>query len=117
GQDLRGRERIRAVIATARDQGRTVIAISHDMEFVASVFERIVVLEAGRVVADGSPAQVFDAASWPILTSTNLQPPLAARIGARLGLGSPPTDESLIDALAIRHEDAAPPHEDDPEPR
>ncbi len=79
--------------------GRTVIAISHDMHFVAESFARIVVMRAGRVVLDGRPADVFNEAAWPTLASTYLEPTLAARVGARLGLGSTPTDASLVHAL------------------
>ncbi len=49
---------------------------------------------------DGPPAEVFAEAAWPALASTYLDPPLPARIGARLGLGSTPTDAALIAALS-----------------
>ncbi len=52
-----------------------------------------------RVVLDGPPTTVFAAAAWPMLASTYLEPPLAARVGARLGLGSTPTEARLIQAL------------------
>ena len=39
--------------------GRTVIAITHDMEFAATRFGRIVVMRDGQVVADGPPSTVF----------------------------------------------------------
>lgn len=99
GQDARGVARVRQVIEAASAAGRTLIAISHDMHFVAEVFHRVVVLRAGRVVLDGPPAEVFDEHSWPLLGSTFLEPPLAARVGARLRLGSTPTDASLMTAL------------------
>ncbi|CAN5542635.1 hypothetical protein BH20CHL6_BH20CHL6_15850 [soil metagenome] len=102
GQDLRGVARVRAVIESVHAAGRTVIAISHDMRFVAELFERAVVLRAGRVILDGPPAAVFAKDSWPLLESTFLEAPLAARVGAKLGLGSTPTDASLIAALAAR---------------
>lgn len=100
GQDLRGVTRVRQVIESAHAAGQTVLAISHDMHFVAEMFERVVVLRAGRVILDGPPAEVFAERSWPLLQSTFLEPPLAARAGARLSLGSTPTDASLIAALA-----------------
>ena len=100
GQDLRGVARVRAITAALAAEGRTVIAISHDMRFVAETFGRVVVMRAGRVLLDGTPAGVFNAASWELLASTHLEPPLAARVGARLGLGSTPTEASLIGALA-----------------
>jgi energy-coupling factor transport system ATP-binding protein len=79
-----------------------VLAISHDMEFVAEVFERVVVLREGRLVLDGTPADVFAEASWKTLASTYLEPPLAARAGARLGMRATPTADSLMAALAER---------------
>jgi len=79
--------------------GRTVVAISHDMRFVAETFRRVVVMAAGRIVLDGPPEVVFAETAWPTLDSTSLEPPLSARVGARLGLGSTPTDESLVAAM------------------
>ena len=102
GQDARGVARIQRVIADLSSTGRTVIAISHDMRFVAETFARVVVMGAGRELLDGSPATVFDETVWPTLASTYLDAPLAARAGARLGLGSTPTEASLVDALSAR---------------
>ncbi len=102
GQDARGVARVRRIIAELAADGRTVVAVSHDMRFVAEAFPRVIVMRAGRIVLDGSPDQVFGEASWPILESTFLHPPLAARIGARLGLGPTPTEEALISALVSR---------------
>jgi energy-coupling factor transport system ATP-binding protein len=99
GQDARGIERVHRVVADLAGAGRTVVAISHDMRFVAEAFERVVVMRAGRIVLDGRPAEVFDEPAWPTLASTFLEPPLAARIGARLGLGPTPTDDALLAAL------------------
>jgi len=99
GQDARGVARIHAIVDDLAGAGRTLIAISHDMRFVAEAFDRVVVMRDGRIVLDGPPAHVFAEAAWPVLASTFLEPPLAARIGARLGLGSTPTDEALLAAV------------------
>lgn len=99
GQDARGVARVREVVAAAVVEGRTVIAISHDMSFVAECFARVVVMRAGRVVVDGAPEVVFGEAAWPELRSAHLEPPRAAVAGARLGLGSTPTDAALVAAL------------------
>jgi energy-coupling factor transport system ATP-binding protein len=99
GQDLRGVAIVRRVVEEAHLAGRTVIAISHDMEFVASAFDRIVVMRAGRVILDGAPTSVFDQPSWDVLRSSYLEPPLAAILGPRLALGATPTDEALLAAL------------------
>jgi energy-coupling factor transport system ATP-binding protein len=99
GQDLRGIEIVQRLVAGAHSAGRTVIAISHDMEFVAGSFDRVVVLRAGRVILDGPPASVFAEPAWEALRSSYLEPPLPAIIGARMGLGSTPTDDALLTAL------------------
>jgi energy-coupling factor transport system ATP-binding protein len=102
GQDARGIERVRSIVGALAEAGRTILAISHDMRFVAETFERVVVMREGRIVLDGPPAEVFDERSWPQLASTYLEPPLAARLGASLDLGSTPTDAALISALKAR---------------
>jgi len=100
GQDARGVARVQRVIADLSAAGRTVIAISHDMRFVAETFTRVVVMGAGAVLLDGSPAEVFAPAAWPTLASSYLDAPLAARVGARLALGATPTEASLVEALS-----------------
>ena len=99
GQDARGVRRVERVIADVAAGGRTVIAISHDMRFVAETFGRIVVMGAGRILLDGTPGEVFAEANWPTLEATFVDPPYAARVGARLGLGSTPTEASVVAAL------------------
>jgi energy-coupling factor transport system ATP-binding protein len=102
GLDTRGVERVGRIITELGRAGRTVIAISHDLRFVAEVFERVALLDAGRVALDGSPAEVFAEASWPRLREAGLEPPRAARVGARLGLGSTPTEAAIVEALSAR---------------
>jgi energy-coupling factor transport system ATP-binding protein len=99
GQDERGIAVVRRVIDQVAASGRTVLAISHDMRFVAEEFERVVVMRTGQVVLDGSPSAVFARDGWKTLRSTFVEPPLAAVVGDRLGLGSTPTDDALVAAL------------------
>ena len=102
GQDARGIGRVREIIGGLVDGGRTVLVTSHDMRFVAETVARVIVLREGRVLLDGPPHEVYDEPAWPLLASTHLDPPWAARVGARLGMGSTPTEESLVAALAGR---------------
>jgi energy-coupling factor transport system ATP-binding protein len=102
GQDRAGIDIVERVILSTRAAGRTVVAISHDMPFVADHFERVVVMRQGRVVLDGSPTEAFAASNWEVLRSTFLEPPLAAVVGHRLGLGATPTDAALVQALRAR---------------
>ena len=47
------------LIKRARDEGRTVILVEHKMELVAQFSDRVVLLHDGRVVMQGTPAEVF----------------------------------------------------------
>jgi energy-coupling factor transport system ATP-binding protein len=100
GQDVRGVARVERVIADVNASGRTVIAVSHDMRFVAETFRRVVVMGAGHIRLQGAPEEVFAEPAWPTLASTFVEPPLAARVGAGLGLGPTPTESHLVEALA-----------------
>lgn len=49
---------LRRVLAGLRERGLTQLLVEHDMQFVGAVAERIVVLDRGRLIADGTPAEV-----------------------------------------------------------
>ncbi len=51
---------LQQLIRKIRDRGYTVLLIEHDMRLVMGVTERIVVLEFGRKIAEGTPAEVRD---------------------------------------------------------
>jgi energy-coupling factor transport system ATP-binding protein len=59
GQDADGRARLRAIVANLASEGRTVVVVSHDRRYIAEAAERVLRLDAGRIVADGSPADVL----------------------------------------------------------
>ena len=43
------------LIRSIRDRGVTILLVEHDMPMVMSVSDRIVVLNYGRIIAEGSP--------------------------------------------------------------
>lgn len=46
-------------ILEAAKSGQTMILVSHDMEFVAQVADRVLFLENGKILEEGSPEQIF----------------------------------------------------------
>lgn len=99
GQDAAGTARVRSVIRHVAGAGRTVVAVTHDMELVAEAFERVVVMREGRVILVGSPAEAFGPRQREALRSTNLEPPLAARVASAVGLEGVVTEGDLIAGL------------------
>jgi len=57
---LRAGEKAHLVDAlrTLSGRGLTMVLVEHDMQFVGALAERVVVLDRGRVIADGTPAEV-----------------------------------------------------------
>jgi len=58
GLDYQGKSVLAAVLRELAAQGRSVLLSTHDVEFVAESADRVVVLAAGEVVADGPTADV-----------------------------------------------------------
>jgi len=45
-------------LRTLSRRGLTMVLVEHDMQFVGALAERVVVLDRGRVIADGTPAEI-----------------------------------------------------------
>ena len=58
GLDYPGKEALAGILASLAGEGRTVLVATHDVEFVAQVADRVVVLAEGEVVSEGPTARV-----------------------------------------------------------
>ena len=99
GQDAAGVERIGGIIEELRTQGRTVITISHDVDFCAEHFPHAVLMAQAQVLADGLSAEVLT--DSPSLAQAAVELPQMVRLATELGLATRPlTVDAFVDALA-----------------
>ncbi len=59
GIDVGGRQVIRELIGELRQSGVTVLVTTHDLEEAERLADRIVIIDRGRVVASGTPAELM----------------------------------------------------------
>lgn len=55
GVDLQGKQLIRGLITDLRRDGVAIVLTTHDLEEAEALADRIVIIDKGKVVADGSP--------------------------------------------------------------
>ncbi len=84
GQDALNVARIANAIAELRMEGKTVITITHDIDFCAENFDRVIALSNGQVLLDGLAREVLG--QDEVLAQTYVDPPQLTRLGKRLGL-------------------------------
>lgn len=65
-----------------RENGMTVVMAEHEVEVMARYADRVIVLDQGRIVANGSPREVFSRSE--LLQRIGLRPPQAAELAIAL---------------------------------
>ena len=101
GLDAAGRAEFYAYLRRVREQGTTILLVSHDMAEVAELAEWVIVLHAGRLVLQGTPRALFAQADR--LHECGLAPPPLAELLALLrgrGLAIPDDVFTLDEAFA-----------------
>jgi ABC-2 type transport system ATP-binding protein len=59
GVDPQGRIVIREVVRRLRDEGTTVVLTTHDLDEAERVADHVLIVDRGRLVADGTPAELM----------------------------------------------------------
>ncbi len=98
GQDHKQKERLRQFIVQLNAQRKTVIIVTHDVEFVAECAPHVVLMANGTIVAEGSARQMLT--NLDLVTQASIAPPQITRIFLGLTDLGLPTD--LIDIHAAR---------------
>jgi energy-coupling factor transport system ATP-binding protein len=83
GQDAVNIARIANMISELRKRGKTVITITHEIDFCAENFERVIAMSQGKILLDGKANDVLG--QEDILAITYVDPPQLTRLGKRLG--------------------------------
>ena len=60
GMNPTEREQVFDTVATIRDRGVAVIVVEHDVAKMRSFCDRLIVLDFGKMIADGDPDTVLD---------------------------------------------------------
>lgn len=84
GQDLWGCAQLKTVMDYLQDKGKAVLTISHDMEYVAENFDRIIVMAHKNVIADGNKKDILYQPD--VLKEAHVKPPLSAQIAQAMGI-------------------------------
>ena len=83
GLDPKGREEILALIRNLHEEaGTTIVMVSHSMDDVASLAERVIVMNRGEVFMDGAPREVFSRGEE--LRGIGLDVPQAVQLAGKL---------------------------------
>lgn len=59
GQDYYQKEKLRHFISDLHDQGRTIIIVTHDVEFVADCSPRILLMSQSQIISDGDAKHIL----------------------------------------------------------
>ena len=99
GQDYLGSENMMHMLLKLNENGHTVIIITHDMKIVGKYAKRVIVLDKGKVVLDGSTRQVFS--EIDVLRRCYLLPPQITRIGRELSFKGEETVLTVEEMLSM----------------
>jgi energy-coupling factor transport system ATP-binding protein len=83
GQDQVGIEVLERVIQKLKDMHKTILTISHDMEFVARNCPRVVAMANTRILMDATVEEVFHRDD--VLAQAGVEPPIYSQLSRRLG--------------------------------
>ncbi len=97
GQDLEGLRLQKRIIDELIARGKTVITITHDMEFVIDNFSRVIVMANKKVVGDGDVREIFW--NFEVLKQADLKQPNILQLADFLGIPDIINTEELIEAL------------------
>ncbi len=102
GQDHQQKEKLRQFIVQLNSQGKTVVVVTHDVEFVAESNPRVVLMTGGKIVADGVAEEILT--NEKLVTKASIVPPQITQIFLQLAdLGFPTNVIDIYQARNVLH--------------
>lgn len=83
GQDYGGKSKVKEIIQSLHEQGKLVICILHDMDFVSDTFGRTIIFSEGEMIFDGSTREAF--AQMDALRAARVEQPHLTQLARTLG--------------------------------
>jgi energy-coupling factor transport system ATP-binding protein len=100
GQDYQQKEKLRQFIVQMQAQGKTVVIVTHDVEFVAECNPRVLLMKDGAVVADGEGREILT--NPEVLAQSSIVLPQIAQVFLKLEpLGLPKDVIDVYEAKEI----------------
>jgi energy-coupling factor transport system ATP-binding protein len=90
GQDYHQKEKLRQFILQLNSQNKTVVIVTHDVEFVVDCNPRIILMKQGRILVDGKAEEILT--NPKILAQASIVPPQITKIFLELADLGLPTD-------------------------
>jgi energy-coupling factor transport system ATP-binding protein len=98
GQDYQQKEKLRQFILQMGTQRKTVIIVTHDVEFVAECNPRVLLMRDGQIIADGEATKTLT--DTDVVTKASIVPPQIAQIF--LNLPNMELPKNVIDVYEAR---------------
>jgi energy-coupling factor transport system ATP-binding protein len=100
GQDHRQKENLRQFIIQMQTQQKTVVIVTHDVEFVAECNPRVLLMKDGKIMADGPGTEILT--NEEILNQSSIVLPQIAQVFHKLSrFGLPKKIIDLYEAKNI----------------
>ena len=98
GQDAIQKEKLAGTIKMLGSKGKTVIVVSHDIEFLWPIQPRVVVMKGGRILGDGPASRLMQ--EKELLSTARVAQPQLVTLYQEL---DPRPKDPFVDPLEARH--------------
>jgi energy-coupling factor transport system ATP-binding protein len=103
--DIGNRKQLIEILHSIRDRVKTVMIATHDMQLVAEWATRVLVMEHGKIIFDGTPKALFDRVE--VWKQAGLKLPQIAELSLALNISSALSVEEFVGRVKEAHVDGS----------